>query len=95
MLNSLIDKITHEPLRHWHRFVKGFSIFIIGVLLWFADLGLIYLGLSDRTVDTYGNPAKIVSLVFLVCGTVISVFAYTQILICRLLPSRSDNSRKP
>lgn len=87
-MKSFIDKITHEPLRHWQRFIKGFTIFMLGVALWYADLGLLYLGVTDATAASYSDPSKIIGLVFIGCGTIIAAIGYAQILICRLLPSR-------
>jgi uncharacterized membrane protein YiaA len=93
-MNSWIDKITHEPLRHWLRFIKGFAIFMVGVALWYSDLALVYLGVSDAAVHNYSDPSKIIALVFLFCGTIISVVGYLQILICRLLPSKTGLRNK-
>jgi hypothetical protein len=92
-MNSWIEKITHEPLRHWLRFIKGFAIFMVGVALWYSDLGLVYLGVSDAAVNSYSDPSKIIALVFLFFGTIISVIGYLQILVCRLLPSKTGLSR--
>ncbi len=92
-MKSWIDKITHEPLRHWQRFIKGFVVFMVGVALWYSELGLIYLGLSEGAVYSYSDPSKIVALIFLLCGTTMSVVGYLQILICRLLPSKSGLQR--
>ncbi|MFQ3251258.1 MAG: hypothetical protein ACI9O6_003105 [Glaciecola sp.] len=94
-MKSLIDHITHEPLRHWHRFLKGFAVFMVGVAIWYSDLGLVYLGISDSVVYSYSDPSKIIALVFLFCGTIISVVGYVQILICRLLPSRTKLQHNP
>jgi hypothetical protein len=88
-MKSWIDEITHEPLRHWQRFIKGFVIFMVGVALWYSELALIYLGLAAGAVYTYSDPSKIIALIFLLCGTTISVIGYLQILICRLLPSKT------
>ncbi len=93
-MNSWIDKITHEPIRHWQRFIKGFTIFMVGVALWYSDLALAYLGLSDAAVHNYSDLSKIIALVFLFCGTIISVVGYLQILICRLLPSKTGLRNK-
>ena len=87
-MSSLIDKITTEPLRHWQRFIKGFCVFMVGVAIWYSDLGLNYLGILDGVSETYINSAKIVALVFLSIGACMSIYGYVQILICRLLPSR-------
>jgi hypothetical protein len=88
-MKSWIDKITHEPLPHWQRFIKGFAVFMVGVALWYSELALAYLGLSVGAVYTYSDPSKIIALIFLFCGTIISVIGYLQILICRLLPSKT------
>ena len=88
-MQSWIDKITDEPLRHWQRFLKGFAIFSAGVALWYSELALVYFGISDKAVDLYSDPSKIIALVFLSCGTIISILGYLQILICRLLPSKT------
>jgi len=88
-MTNWINKITHEPLRHWQRFLKGFAIFMVGVALWYSDLGLVYLGLSDAAVHSYSAPSKIIALAFLFCGAIISITGYLQILICRLLPSKA------
>jgi putative flippase GtrA len=92
-MNSWIDKITHDPLRHWHRFLKGFAIFMVGVTLWYSDLALVYFGISDAAVHSYSDPSKIIALVFLFFGTIISAIGYLQILVCRLLPSRTGLPR--
>lgn len=89
-MNSLIDRITDEPLRHWHRFIRGFIIFMAGVALWYSEAGLGYFGLSDAAINSYSGPSKIIALVFLLYGTIISVLGYLQILICRLLPSKTQ-----
>ena len=91
-MKNWIDKVTQEPLRHWQRFIKGFCIFIVGVALWYSELGLLYLGVSDRFVSNYIDPSKIIALAFLICGTIISLIGYVQILICRLLPSKTQVS---
>jgi hypothetical protein len=87
-MKSWINNITQEPLRHWQRFLKGFAIFMVGVALWYSELALIHFGISDKAVDIYSDPSKIIALVFLSCGTIISIIGYVQILICRLLPSK-------
>lgn len=88
-MKSWIDKITHEPLRHWQRFIKGVVVFTVGVALWYSELALIYLGVSVGAVYTYSDPSKVVALIFLLCGATTSVVGYLQILICRLLPSKT------
>ena len=94
-MKSWIDKITHEPLRHWQCFIKGFVVFMVGVALWYSELALVHLGLSDSAVYSYSDPSKIVALILLFCGTVISVIGYLQILICRLLPSKTTLQNNP
>ncbi len=89
-MKSWINHITHEPLRHWQRFLKGFAIFMIGVALWYSELALLHFAISDKAVDTYSDPSKIIALVFLACGTIIAAIGYVQILICRLLPSKAN-----
>lgn len=88
-MKSWIDKITHEPLRHWQRFIKGFAVFMVGVALWYSEYALMYFTMSDAAIDTYSAPSKIIALVFISFGTVIAIVGYVQILICRLLPSRT------
>ncbi|MFT5277180.1 MAG: hypothetical protein ACI97K_002759 [Glaciecola sp.] len=91
-MKSWIDKVTQEPLRHWQRFIKGFCIFMVGVALWYSELGLLYLDVSDGFVSNYSDPSKIIALAFLACGTIIAAIGYLQILICRLLPSKAGVS---
>lgn len=93
-MKNWIDQVTHEPLRHWHRFIKGFSIFIAGVAIWYLDQGLLYIGLSDSVAYSYSIPSKVISLVFLAFGATFALVGYSQILICRLLPSKGP-SRGP
>jgi hypothetical protein len=88
-MNNWIDKITHEPLRHWHRFLKGFAIFMVGIMLWYSKLALVYFSISDAAIHSYSVPSKIIALVFLIFGIIISAVGYLQILICRLLPSKT------
>ncbi|MDT0583708.1 MULTISPECIES: hypothetical protein [Alteromonadaceae] len=87
-MSSLIDKITTEPLRHWQRFIKGFCVFMVGVAIWYSDMGISYFNIFDGISDTFINSTKIVALVFLTIGACMSIYGYVQILICRLLPSR-------
>ena len=92
-MNKLLDKIVRNPVRHWQGFIKGFVVFMVGVALWYSELALFYigvdsLGLSDSFMSTYGNSTKIVALVFLAIGSVMSLYSYFQILVCRLLPAK-------
>lgn len=86
-MKNWIAQITHEPLRHWLRFIKGFCIFMIGVALWYSDMGLLHLGVSDGALSNYSAPSKIISIVFLVIGSTMAFIGYLQILVCRLMPS--------
>ena len=88
-MQNWIDKITDEPLRHWQRFLKGFTLFMAGVALWYSELALVHFGISDKAVDIYSDPSKMIALVVLSCGTIISILGYLQILICRLLPRKT------
>ncbi|MBF7074415.1 hypothetical protein ISG33_13495 [Glaciecola sp. MH2013] len=92
-MSTLIDKITTDPIRHWQRFIKGFAIFMVGVALWYSELALYYigidsLGLSESFMGSYGNSAKIIALVFILIGSLMSIYGYLQILVCRLLPAK-------
>jgi hypothetical protein len=94
-MKNWIDNVTQDPLRHWQNFIKGFCIFMVGVALWYSELGLLYLGVSDSFASNYSNPSKIIALAFLAFGTIISAIGYIQILICRLLPSKTRPPSKP
>ena len=92
-MNSIINKVITNPIRHWQGFIKGFAVFMVGVALWYSELALYYigidsLGLSESFMDTYGNSTKIIALVFLAIGATMSIISYVQILVCRLLPAR-------
>jgi hypothetical protein len=88
-MRSWLDNVTDEPLRHRLRFIKGFAVFLVGVALWYSELALIYVGISAGAVYSYSDPSKIVALIFLLCGTTMSIIGYLQILICRVLPSKT------
>lgn len=91
-MKNWIDRVTHEPLRHWQRFIKGFCVFMVGVAIWYSDLGLLYMGLSDSVAYNYSAPSKVIALVFLAFGTIIALVGYSQILVCRLMPSKKPGN---